>query len=269
MDALISRIYKQPLDFHPTLQCRGVCHTPLRYNFAMHTNLSLYITTEQPCGYYADRRTTNLVPDPQIAMHASLYSQMVAYGFRRSGGHVYRPHCPNCQTCIACRIDISRFSLNRSQRRCLQRNTDITTRIRAAEFNNEYFDLYRRYLNQRHSDGSMANPQPQDFSNFLLCNWSQSLFIESRLGDRLIAVAVSDFLPAGPSAVYSFFDPEEARRSLGTFAVLQQIWLARLYRLPHLYLGYWLAGHAKMDYKKNFAGLELFDGEKWQVARFK
>lgn len=230
----------------------------------MSNSLSLYLTAEHPCGYYAERRTANLVPDPRIAMNAGLYGQLVAHGFRRSGSYVYRPHCAACHDCIPCRIDISRFVPNRSQRRCLKTNADITTRIQAAGFSDEYFALYQRYINQRHSDGSMKNPQPQDFTNFLLCDWSQSLFIESRLDGRLIAVAVSDFLSGGPSAVYSFFDPDETQRSLGTFSVLQQVWLARLYQLPHLYLGYWLKGHPKMDYKKNFAGTELFDGILWE-----
>ncbi|MBI3187465.1 MAG: arginyltransferase [Gammaproteobacteria bacterium] len=229
----------------------------------MHTTLSLYLTSEHPCGYYGDRRTANLVPDPRVPMRAELYSQLVAYGFRRSGSHVYRPHCAQCRDCIPCRIDVSRFTPNRSQSRCLKRNLDVVTKIQVARFTDEYFDLYARYINQRHGDSTMANPQPDDFSNFLLCDWSQSLFIESRLDGRLIAVGVSDFLHDGPSAVYSFFDPDESQRGLGTFAVLQQVWLARLYHLPHVYLGYWLAGHPKMDYKKNFAGLELFDGMLW------
>lgn len=225
----------------------------------MSNSLPLYLTAEHPCGYYPDRRTANLVPDPRVVMHAGLYGQMVAHGFRRSGGYVYRPHCAGCRDCIPCRIDVSHFVPGRSQRRCLKNNADIITRIKMAGFTDEYFALYRRYINRRHSDGGMANPRPQDFSNFLLCDWSRSLFIESRLKGRLIAVAVSDFLPDGPSAVYTFFDPDKASRSLGTLAVLQQIWLARLYRLPHVYLGYWLKGHPKMDYKKNFTGLELFD----------
>lgn len=230
----------------------------------MHTSLSLFLTTEHPCGYYADRRTANLVPDPRIAMQASLYGQLVTHGFRRSGSHVYRPHCAQCRDCIPCRINISQFVLNRSQSRCLKRNLDVVTKIQPAGFTDEYFKLYSRYINQRHGDSSMANPRPEDFSNFLLCDWGQSLFIESRLNGRLIAVAVSDFLSDGPSAVYSFFDPDASQRGLGTFAVLQQIWLARLYQMPHVYLGYWLQAHPKMDYKKNFAGLELFDGIRWE-----
>ena len=229
----------------------------------MHTNLSLYLTTEHQCGYYADRHTANLVPDPRVTMQAPLYAQLVAHGFRRSGSHVYRPHCAQCRDCIPCRVAVDAFKPNRSQSRCLKRNTDLITHIKPAVFSDEYFALYAQYINQRHADSSMAQPRPEDFSNFLLCDWSQSVFIESRLQGRLIAVAVSDYLQAGPSAVYSFFDPAESRRGLGTFAVLQQIWLARLYQHAHLYLGYWLKDHPKMDYKKNFSGLELFDGKVW------
>ena len=230
----------------------------------MANSLSLFLTAEHQCGYYADRRTANLVPDPRITMQSALYGQLVTHGFRRSGGHVYRPHCANCRDCIPCRIAVSDFVPSRSQSRCLKRNADVITHIKQAGFSDEYFGLYARYINQRHGDSSMANPRPEEFSNFLLCDWSQSLFIESRLQGQLIAVAVCDFLADGPSAVYSFFDPDFSQRGLGTLAVLQQIWLARLYQLPHVYLGYWLKAHPKMDYKKNFSGLELFDGLLWK-----
>lgn len=113
----------------------------------------------------------------------------------------------------------------------------------------------------------MADPRREDFTSFLLNDWDTSLFIESRLHGRLLSVAVVDFLTAGPSAVYTFFDPEEKQRSLGTFAILQQIWLAQLYQLPHVYLGYWIKGHPKMDYKRHYAGLEIFQNENWQTYK--
>ena len=227
-------------------------------------NLSLYITTEHPCGYFDERLTANLIPDPQVVMTAPLYSLLISKGFRRSGAFVYRPHCNQCSACIPCRIDIQRFKPNRNQRRCLKTNSDLTTHIVAARFKEEYFSLYRNYLNQRHAEGSMAEPDREDFTSFLLNDWHTSIFIESRLQGELLAVAVVDFLSAGPSAVYTFFDPQQTRRSLGTFAVLQQIWLSRLYRLPHVYLGYWINGHPKMHYKRNFGGLEIYQQNKWQ-----
>lgn len=169
-------------------------------------HLSLYITREQPCSYYDDRLSANLIPDPQLPMSAELYSLLIARGFRRSGEFVYRPHCQGCAACVPARINVSRFHPSRNQRRCLKRNADLCTRLVTARYTEEYFALYQRYLNTRHDDGSMANPQPEDFSNFLLNSWQSTLFIESRLQGKLLAVAVVDFLQAGPSAVYTFLN---------------------------------------------------------------
>ena len=235
------------------------------YNLTMNDQgLSLYITTEHPCGYFSDRLSANLIPDPQIDMSHSLYSLLINKGFRRSGGFVYRPHCPSCSACLPCRINVEAFEPNRNQRRCLTKNYDLTTHVKKAEFSREYFELYRRYINSRHSDGSMANPSEEDFTNFLLCDWSQTLFIESRKKGRLLSVAVVDYMTNGLSAVYSFFDPDESRRSLGTHAILQQIWLASLHNLQYLYLGYWIKNHPKMDYKGNFSALEILQKMNWQ-----
>lgn len=234
------------------------------YNRAMNDQaLSLYITTEHPCGYYDDRNSANLVPDPQRSMNAWLYARLVSHGFRRSGSFVYRPHCPDCQSCLPSRIDVARFKTNRNQRRCLKRNQDLVTHVKNAAFSDEYLDLYQRYMASRHSDSSMASPTEEDFKSFLLCDWGQTLFIETRLNGKLMSVSVSDFLNTGPSAVYTFFEPEEVKRSLGTFAILQQIWLARVYQLGHVFLGYWIKDHPKMDYKNNFDALEFYLDQGW------
>ena len=225
--------------------------------------LSLYLTAEHSCGYFADRNSANIIPDPQIQMTKSLYSLLVSKGFRRSGNFVYRPHCPDCHACIPCRIKIDQFQPNRNQRRCLKKNSDLTTHIKHAQYTEEYFDLYRRYLNGRHHDGSMANPEPEDFQQFLLCDWKQTLFIEARRDNQLIGLTVADYLTDGLSAVYTFFDPEEDRRSLGTHAILQQIWMAQVYQLPYVYLGYWIKNHPKMDYKNNFKPLEIYQQNLW------
>lgn len=202
-------------------------------------------------------------------MNASLYSQLINKGFRRSGDFVYRPHCKTCQACTPSRINVAQFKPSKNQRRCLKNNSDLTTHLVDAQFKEEYFLLYQRYINNRHQDGSMANPGREDFSHFLLNNWETTIFIESRLHGELICVAVVDVLLTGPSAVYTFFAPEQSRRSLGTFAVLQQIWLSRLYHLPHVYLGYWIDGHPKMDYKRKFSGLELFQQDQWIASPYK
>ncbi|TNF34804.1 MAG: arginyltransferase [Gammaproteobacteria bacterium] len=230
-----------------------------------HT-LSLYITAAHACGYYSDRDAMNLVPDPQVRMQIPLYDLLVSKGFRRSGDYVYRPHCPQCHACVPCRIDVTRYRPNRNQRRCLKHNQDVITRVGPAVLTDEYFDLYRRYINSRHGDGSMANPEPEDYSRFLMTSWGKTLFIETRLQQRLLGVAVCDFLDSGLSAVYTFFDPDEASRSLGTLGILQQIWLAQVYRRRYIYLGYWIRNHPKMDYKRHFSGLELFLDDAWQKS---
>ena len=227
-------------------------------------HLQIYITTESPCSYFTDRASSNLVPDPKLPLNMSIYNQLIQYGFRRSGTHSYRPHCKNCQACIACRLAVNDFSSSRSQRRCLKNNQDLKVTSVSAGFNDEYFELYQRYLNSRHSDGSMANPSEADFKQFLYCDWSDTRFLEFRLNKQLVAVAVTDMVSDGLSAVYSFFEPEMETRSLGTYCILKQIDHAKELGLDYVYLGYWIENHEKMHYKSNFKPLQLYSDEQWK-----
>ncbi len=230
--------------------------------------LQLYITTESPCGYFTDRMSSNLVPDPKLRLNAPIYNQLIQHGFRRSGAHCYRPHCNSaqngCQACIACRLAVNDFKSSRSQRRCLNKNQDLILSVTTAGFSDECFQLYRRYLNSRHIDGSMADPTEEDFKQFLYCDWSETQFLEFRQNGKLLAVAVTDMVSNGLSAVYSFFDPEMERRSLGTYCVLKQVDHAKQLGLEYVYLGYWIKDHPKMHYKNNFKPLQIYSNEKWQ-----
>jgi arginine-tRNA-protein transferase len=224
----------------------------------------LFQTLPHACGYYGGRTAQNLVIDPSSAHLVRIYDVALAKGYRRAGGHVYRPHCQQCRACIAARIPVADFVADRSQRRCMHRNADISVEIVAAGYRAEYFDLYRRYLGARHAGGGMDDPEPEDFSRFLYTEWSPTRFIELRLGSRLLGVAVTDLAASGLSAVYTFYDPDEAARGLGTYAILRQIELARELVLPHVYLGFWIQGHPKMDYKARFRPLELLGAAGWQ-----
>jgi leucyl-tRNA---protein transferase len=228
-------------------------------------HISLYLTAEHACGYLPDRLAANLVPDPAISMTMPLYSQLIELGYRRSGQHTYRPHCRLCDACIPCRIPVHRFEPRRNQRRAAQINSDCTIHLTEAGFNEERFALYSRYLNARHHDGGMANPQPVDFINFLYCDWSDTLFLEVRRQDQLIAVAVFDRVLYGLSAVYSFFDPRERGRSLGTYCVLQLINQAQQMKLSHVYLGYLILESRKMAYKADYRPLEIFRDNRWRL----
>jgi arginine-tRNA-protein transferase len=226
-------------------------------------NIRVYQTIEHACGYWPERVARDLVLDPVDPMLPALYGPALAMGFRRSGSHVYRPHCAACQACTPVRIPVQRFVPSRSQRRCLARNADLQINIRPAERNDETFDLYRAYVGTRHAGGGMDDPSPADFDGFLACPWSPTAFMEIRLGDQLLAVAVTDLLPDSLSAVYTFYSPDHAARGLGTFAILSQIEHARRQHAEHLYLGFWLDGHAKMHYKKTFRPLEFLSGREW------
>jgi arginine-tRNA-protein transferase len=223
----------------------------------------LFQTLPHACGYYAERTAQNLVIDPAAPRLDQLYGPALERGFRRAGGHLYYPNCPQCRACTPCRIDVENFTPDRAQRRCLKRNADLDVVECMAGYNAERHGLYERYLRSRHLGGGMDEADASDFRRFLTAPWSPTLFLEFRLGGRLLAVAVTDVCLNGLSAVYTFFDPEERARSLGTYAILQQVQLARRRGLPWLYLGFWIEGHAKMDYKRRFRPLQVRTREGW------
>jgi leucyl-tRNA---protein transferase len=227
-----------------------------------HT-IRLFITAEHPCGYYSDRMARDLIIDPSDPELPRAYPNALNKGFRRSGGHVYRPHCIGCNACVPVRIDVNKFMPNRNQKRCLKRNADLHVRFAEARQDSEVFGLYQRYLDSRHKHGGMDDPTPESFSDFLLSPWNATAFLEFRLQEQLVAVAVTDVSGAAFSSVYTFFEPGLAQRSLGTFAVLQQIATAREHHRRYVYLGFWLDSHPKMDYKKQFAGLERLHNGEW------
>jgi arginine-tRNA-protein transferase len=229
-------------------------------------NIRVYQTVEHPCGYWPERQARDLVLDPVDPMLPGLYGPSLAMGFRRSGSHVYRPHCARCNACTPVRIPVERFRPSRSQRRCLERNADLRVQARPAARTEECFALYRRYVGTRHAGGGMDDPSHADFDGFLSCAWSPTIFLEFFEGEHLLGVAVTDLLPDSLSAVYTFFEPEAAARSLGTFAILTQVEHARTLGLQHVYLGFWLDGHPKMDYKRKFRPLERLAGREWVDA---
>lgn len=228
-------------------------------------SIRLFHTLEHRCGYYAELSARNLVLDPVAPQLPELYPLALVRGFRRAGGHVYRPHCLRCQLCTACRIPVASFKPNRSQRRALAANHDLSTSVETACHSDEYFDLYQRYLRTRHRGGGMDDPDPEDFTRFLFSPWSDTRFVCLRLHGRLVAVAVTDVTRTGLSAVYTFFDPAMDDRSIGTYAILEQLELARRLGLSHLYLGYWIETHPKMDYKRRFQPLEVLRDGQWQL----
>lgn len=233
-------------------------------------DIRVFHTGEHVCGYFPDRVARDLVVDPRDPRLPQQYPLALGWGFRRSGDLVYRPHCRGCRACLAVRVPVADFVPGRSQRRCLARNADVDARIAPAQRTDEHLDLYRRYLASRHAGGGMDDHGASEFEQFLVGSWSDGRFLElrERATHRLLGVAVTDLVPDALSAVYTFYDREERARGLGTLAILQQLDWARRDGRAHLYLGYWIAGHGKMDYKRRFAPLEGFDGRQWRRLRF-
>lgn len=233
----------------------------------MTDTLRFFQDSPHDCSYLDEKQAQNIYPDPNITMTNALYSKLIQHGFRRSGNHAYRPHCPQCQACVPVRINLEKFKISRSQRRCLQRNKNLTTSFHPAKFNQEHYELYCCYLASRHINGGMDNPIEQSYCNFLIGNWSETSFIEFRDHSQLVAVAVTDVIDNAFSAFYTFFDPKLAKQSLGTYAILQQIAEAKKQNLSSLYLGYWIENCQKMSYKNTFSALEGYIDQQWQLLK--
>jgi arginyl-tRNA--protein-N-Asp/Glu arginylyltransferase len=225
--------------------------------------LKFYATQPHPCSYLPDEQATTLFLDPSQPMDAAVYADLSEMGFRRSGEHLYRPHCDQCSACIPARIPAAAFIPDRQQRRILKRNADITVHGVQPQFNEEYYALYATYIEQRHADGDMFPPSREQFATFLVRDLPFCRFYEFRHEGRLLAVAVTDLLPNGLSAVYTFFDTHEERRSLGRFAILWQIQETARLGLDSLYLGYWIKNCRKMNYKTEYRPIELLVNQRW------
>ncbi len=226
-------------------------------------DLKVYTTYPHSCSYLPEQEATTLFVDPRTPMSSPLYSQLSLLGFRRSGSHLYRPNCSNCSACIPARVPVSRFEPKRNQRRAWRRNLDIEVRELEDISGDEAFDLYRRYIEERHHDGDMYPPSRDQYQSFLSAEWGVTRFYGMFLEQRLIGIAVADLIDDGLSAIYTFYDPQLQDRSLGTFAVLWQIQATRDLGLDYVYLGYWIKQCQKMAYKIQYRPLELYINGNW------
>ena len=226
-------------------------------------DLKVYTTYPHGCSYLNDQEAVTLFVDPRQAVDKTLYSKLSAMGFRRSGAHIYRPHCADCNACIPARIPVSTFKPNRQQRRTLNRNRDLEIEPTTYIGDDEAYGLYHRYIEARHADGDMYPPDREQYLSFLSDEWGCTNFYRFHFEGELIAIAVADELQDGLSAIYTFFDPSMSRRSLGGFAVLWQIEKARELGLEYVYLGYWIRDCQKMAYKSEYRPLELYLNNRW------
>jgi arginyl-tRNA--protein-N-Asp/Glu arginylyltransferase len=229
-------------------------------------DLKVYTTYPHSCSYLDDQEATTLFIDPRQEVDQHLYSSLSTLGFRRSGNHIYRPHCSHCNACIPARIPVSQFEPNRAQRRTVRRNRDLMVERTRDIRDEQAYQLYRRYIELRHYDGDMYPPDREQYESFLNNAWDCTRYFRFYDHQRLVAVAVVDVMLDGLSAIYTFFEPGEDQRSLGRYAILWQVEQAREMGLQYLYLGYWIRKCRKMAYKADYQPLELYLNNRWTAG---
>lgn len=230
-----------------------------------------YVTAPQPCPYLEGRMERKLFTALQGDQAQRLNDSLSKQGFRRSQNVLYRPSCAECSACLSARIRVADFKPSRTQRKILKNAAHLRRNATSPWATEDQFSLFRRYLDARHADGGMADMDVFEFAAMIEETPIKSRVIEytraagpGERGRPLACVALTDVFDDGLSMVYSFYDPDMIEMSLGTFAILDHVAIAREAGLPYVYLGYWVPGSRKMGYKAGFNALEIFKHGAWQ-----
>lgn len=241
-----------------------MANNPHSKNDPESQSIQLFSGPESPCGYLPEKQSRSVFIDPDININNAIFSELGRLGFRRSGEHLYRTQCTDCNACWSYRVLNQEFSLNKSQRRIQRANHILDQFIVPAKADEDDYLLYEKYISARHRDGEMYPPSFEQYRDFLFSSWCESLLLKLKDDQKTIAVICLDILDDGLSAVYSFFDPDSNFKSLGTELVLRTIALGVQHQLPYSYLGYFIDGCQKMSYKSKYQPSEALAGESWQ-----
>jgi arginine-tRNA-protein transferase len=235
-----------------------------------------YVTAAQPCPYLPGRLERKLFTHLTADKQPALVDNLLRGGFRRSQNIAYMPYCEGCHACVSVRVVVDEFQMSGSMRRVKAGNVDLVARRVPAQPTSEQFSLFRRYIDARHADGGMADMTALDYALMVEESVIETSITEYRLKPAcdpllsdpnrwpLTAAALCDRLSDGISMVYSFYEPTESQRGLGTYMILETIEYARSLGLPYVYLGYWIDGSRKMNYKTRFLPQERLGPNGWE-----
>jgi len=230
-----------------------------------------FVTNPSPCPYLPGKVERKVFTELSGRNASELNEALGRIGFRRSQSVAYRPSCIDCSACVSVRVLAAEFTANASQRRLLRKNREIEVAACKPWTTEEQYQLLRRYLAQRHPGGGMAEMDEHDFADMVEQTSVDTYVIEYREPSvdgqpgRLIGACLSDQQSDGLSMIYSFFDVgPDARKGLGTFIILDHIIRAGRAGLPYVYLGYWVEGSDRMQYKTAFRPLERLGRDGWR-----
>ena len=234
----------------------------------MHHTFSLlpnfYVTAPQPCPYLQGQMERKLFTSIQGKNATKVNNTLSKQGFRRSQNILYRPACTNCSACLSARINVKQFQLSKTQRRIMKKNSNLKRHSGSPWATDTQYDLFKTYLDKRHANGGMADMDIFEFAAMMEDTHVTSQVTEYITGvNTLEAVCLTDIFDDGVSLVYSFFNTEFPKKSLGTYVILDHIKIAHQLGLPYVYLGYWVPGSKKMSYKAQFKGVEVFYNKTW------
>ena len=231
-----------------------------------------YVTAAQPCPYLENKVERKLFTALNGSDSQLLNQALSQQGFRRSQNVLYRPSCAECTACLSARIPVNVFNLSKSQKRVKNKNKNIKRNVLKPLATIEQYNLFKLYLKSRHSSGGMTEMDAIEYTSMIeetnvktfVCEYRIEYLFKNEKVNKLIAVSLTDILDDGLSMVYSFYDPKYKSKSLGKFMILDHIDLTSEMGLSNLYLGYWVYGSKKMDYKSQYSPLEVFKNGLWQ-----
>ena len=226
-------------------------------------NYNFYLTNTEPCPYLTNRDEKKIFLIMDDINKSNEYEHLIKSGFRRSHNILYNQVCADCNLCKSIRINVNNFKLSKSNKRVLNKNKNLFTKKLTNNPSKEQFVLFKKYLEFKHNDSEMNEMNFQDYCKMFDSKGINTKIYEYFYKSELAGCVISDFLEGSISMVYSFYSEIFLKNSLGKYVILDHFRLAKDFNMDYVYLGYWVEGSSKMEYKNSFNSSEILIDNKW------